>query len=113
MLTHIWLSFSATNIVFQNVWFVAAIWMALALIASLVSIRTGISVALIEIFIGVVAGNFLHLTTSNEWINFLALLGSGASPSPCLHRSISSKPVSSFRCPRFGLRPPLSVDFCS
>src|SRR6266478_4175030 len=51
--------------------------MALALIASLVSIRTGISVALIEIFIGVVAGNFLHLTASNEWINFLALLGSG------------------------------------
>src|SRR5213592_3796908 len=77
MLNNIWLSFSATNIVFQNVWFVAAIWMALALIASLVSIKTGISVALIEIFIGVVAGNFLHLTASNEWINFLALLGSG------------------------------------
>src|SRR5438445_8223013 len=77
MLNHIWLSVSARNIVFQNVWFVAAIWMALALIASLVSIRTGISVALIEIFIGVVAGNFLHLTASNEWINFLALLGSG------------------------------------
>src|SRR5438067_3551699 len=77
MLNHIWLSFSATNIVFQNVWFVAAIWMALALTASLVSIRTGISVALIEIFIGVVAGNFLHLTASIEWINFLALLGIG------------------------------------
>src|SRR5437016_4566058 len=77
MLDHIWLSFSATNVIFQNVWFVAAIWMALALVASLVSIRTGISVALIEIFIGVIAGNFLHLTASNEWINFLALLGSG------------------------------------
>src|SRR5437870_11799333 len=77
MLNHIWLSFSATNVIFQNVWFVAAIWMALALIASLVSIRTGISVALIEIFIGILAGNFLHLTASNEWINFLALLGSG------------------------------------
>src|SRR5437870_1795863 len=77
MLNHIWLSFSATNVIFQNVWFVAAIWMALALVASLVSIRTGISVALIEIFIGVIAGNFLHLTASNEWINFLALLGSG------------------------------------
>src|ERR1700726_54 len=77
MLNHIWLSFTATNVIFQNIWFVAAIWMALALIASLVSIRTGISVALIEIFIGVVAGNFLHLTASNEWINFLALLGSG------------------------------------
>src|SRR5881227_1026116 len=77
MLNHIWLSFSATNVIFQNVWFVAAIWMALALIASLISIRIGISVALIEIFIGVIAGNFLHLTASNEWINFLALLGSG------------------------------------
>src|SRR6202043_534443 len=77
MLNHIWLSFSATNIIFQNVWFVAATWMALALVASLVSIRTGISVALIEIFVGVIAGNFLHLAASNEWINFLALLGSG------------------------------------
>jgi len=77
MLNHIWLSFSGANIVFGNVWFVAAIWMALALVASLVSIRTGISVALIEIFIGIIAGNFLHLTASNEWINFLALLGSG------------------------------------
>ena len=77
MLNHIWLSFSGANIVFGNVWFVAAIWMALALVASLVSIRIGISVALIEIFIGVIAGNFLHLTASNEWINFLALLGSG------------------------------------
>src|SRR6266568_2290198 len=77
MLNHIWRSFSATNVIFQNVWFVAAIWMALALIASLISIRIGISVALIEIFIGVIAGNLLHLTASNEWINFLALLGSG------------------------------------
>src|SRR6266496_718255 len=51
--------------------------MALALIASLISVRIGISVALIEIFIGVIAGNLLHLTASNEWINFLALLGSG------------------------------------
>ncbi len=61
----------------QNVWFVAAIWMGLALIASLFSIWTGISVALIEIIVGLLAGNFLHLQVSNEWINFLALLGSG------------------------------------
>ncbi len=62
---------------FQNIWFVAAIWMGLALVASLVSIRTGISVALIEILIGIVAGNFLHLEANNEWIGFLAMLGSG------------------------------------
>ncbi len=61
----------------ENVWFVAAIWMGLALIASLFSIWTGISVALIEIMVGLLAGNFLHLQVSNEWINFLALLGSG------------------------------------
>ena len=61
----------------QNIWFVEAMWMGLALAASLVSIWTGISVALIEILVGVLAGNFLHLQASNEWINFLALLGSG------------------------------------
>src|SRR5436309_3941235 len=77
MLNHIWLSFSATSVVLQNIWFVAAVWMGLALAASLVSIWTGISVALIEILVGVLAGNFLHLHASNEWINFLALLGSG------------------------------------
>jgi Kef-type K+ transport system membrane component KefB len=61
----------------QNVWFVAATWMALALVASLVSIWSGISVALIEILVGVAAGNFLGLHASADWINFLALLGSG------------------------------------
>ncbi|MDP9253691.1 MAG: cation:proton antiporter [Verrucomicrobiota bacterium] len=75
MLTSIWVN-SVSNIL-QNIWFVAAIWMGLALAASLVSIWTGISVALIEILVGVVAGNFLHLHASNEWINFLAMLGSG------------------------------------
>ena len=60
-----------------NVWFIAAIWMGLALGANLISIWTGISVALIEIFVGVIAGNFLGLHASTEWINFFALLGSG------------------------------------
>ncbi len=61
----------------ENVWFVAAIWMGLALLASLVSIRLGISVALVEILVGVVAGNYLGIHKTTEWINFLALLGSG------------------------------------
>ena len=51
--------------------------MALALAASLISIWTGVSVALIEILVGVVAGNFLGLHANTEWINFLAMLGSG------------------------------------
>src|SRR5947209_6647742 len=84
----------------DNIWFIAAVWMGLALIASLISIRTGISVALIEIVVGVVAGNLAvgleggtlhvgiagagasaghlhHVLQSTEWTNFLALLGSG------------------------------------
>ena len=35
----------------ENIWFIAAVWMGLALIASLISIRTGISVALVEILV--------------------------------------------------------------
>jgi len=66
----------------DNIWFIAAIWMGLALIASLISIRVGISVALIEIVVGVVVGNISiggdhHILKTTEWINFLAMLGSG------------------------------------
>ena len=60
----------------DNVYFVAAAWMGLALAASLISIWLGISVALVEILVGVLAGNFLGLTT-NPWIDFLAAFGSG------------------------------------
>lgn len=56
-------------------WATAAIWIALALGASLVSIRLGISVALIEIFFGVIGGNLLGVH-SVEWTNFLAGFGS-------------------------------------
>lgn len=62
---------------FDNVWFMAAIWMGLAFIASLISIRLGISVALVEIFVGVLAGNFLGIHQTTQWIDFLAMLGSG------------------------------------
>lgn len=60
----------------ENVWFVASLWMGLALLASLVSIRSGISVALAEIFFGILGGNFLGLHTT-PWIDFLAPFGSG------------------------------------
>src|SRR5437773_3525794 len=61
----------------QNVWFIAGIWMPLALAASFISIWAGISVALVEILVGVIAGNFLGIHATTDWINFLALLGSG------------------------------------
>ena len=34
----------------DNIWFIAAFWMGLALVASLISIRLGISVALSLLF---------------------------------------------------------------
>ena len=57
-----------------NVWLDSALWLGLALFASLISIRIAISVALIEIVVGAVAGNLigLHIT---EWVNFLAGFG--------------------------------------
>ncbi len=66
----------------DNIWFIAAFWMGLALLASLISIRLGISVALIEIVVGVIVGNihfgeYHHLLRTTEWTNFLAMLGSG------------------------------------
>jgi Kef-type K+ transport system membrane component KefB len=58
----------------DNAYLIAAEWIALALLASLVSIRLGISVALIEIAMGVIGGNFLDLH-STPWIDFLASFG--------------------------------------
>jgi Kef-type K+ transport system membrane component KefB len=49
----------------------------MALVASSISIRVGISVALVEILVGVAAGNFLGIHETTQWIDFLAMLGSG------------------------------------
>ncbi len=59
----------------NDVWFIASLWMGLALLASLISIRLGVSVALAEIGVGVIGGNFLGLHTT-PWIDFLASFGS-------------------------------------
>jgi Kef-type K+ transport system membrane component KefB len=61
-------------LIVDNAYLIAAEWIALALIASLISIRLGISVALIEIVMGVIGGNFLSLHTT-PWIDFLAAFG--------------------------------------
>ncbi len=59
----------------EEMWFTAASWIGMALVASFISIRLGISVALVEIFLGVIGGNFLGFQP-NEWINVLAAFGS-------------------------------------
>jgi len=38
--------------ILDNIWYVAATWMGLAFVASLISIRAGISIALGEIVVG-------------------------------------------------------------
>ena len=69
-------------------WGIATVWMGLALLASFISIRFKLSVALVEILVGAAAGNIalllnrhqlfgLHWSLeSNEWIKFLAGFGS-------------------------------------
>ena len=69
-------------------WGTATVWMGLALLASFISIRFKLSVALVEILVGAAAGNLalllnqnqlfgLHWSLeSNEWIKFLAGFGS-------------------------------------
>jgi Kef-type K+ transport system membrane component KefB len=64
------------QVIADNIWYVAAAWMGLALIASVISIRLGVSVALVEIGVGIVAGNFFGFQTT-PWIDFLASFGSG------------------------------------
>jgi len=58
----------------SNVWLASSVWLALALAASIISIRVAISVALIEIIVGAVAGNTIGLEIT-PWVNFLAGFG--------------------------------------
>jgi Kef-type K+ transport system membrane component KefB len=58
----------------DNIWLVASVWVGLALLASLISIRLATSVALIEIMVGAVAGNTIGLDLT-PWVNFLAGFG--------------------------------------
>src|SRR5437870_1166754 len=72
----------------ESSWGIAAVWMGLALVASFLSIRYQLSVALVEILVGVAAGNLAVLLNqngvfglnwelkANEWIAFLAGFGS-------------------------------------
>jgi Kef-type K+ transport system membrane component KefB len=61
-----------------NVYYVAAIWIGMAFLASVISIRIAIPVALVEIVVGAVAANLprVHVyVTQPEFVTFLAGLG--------------------------------------
>ena len=67
----------------ENIWFLAALWVGLALIATLVAIWLGVSTALSEIVVGTVAQLVIGvvlggtgLAGQTQWITFLA--GTGA-----------------------------------
>jgi Kef-type K+ transport system membrane component KefB len=63
----------------MNVYFVAFVWMAMALVASIISIRVGISVALIEILVGAVVSNLPNSSSfvqQTAFTTFLASIGS-------------------------------------
>jgi Kef-type K+ transport system membrane component KefB len=58
----------------NNVWLASALWIGLALVASMLSVWVAISVALMEIIVGAVAGNVVGLPLA-PWVNFLAGFG--------------------------------------
>lgn len=66
----------------EQVWFSAALWLALALLAALLSIWLRVSVALTEIVVGTVAGLVIGgargvgvLDANESWVRFLAGVG--------------------------------------
>jgi len=58
----------------DNIWFASALWIGLALIAASLQACVAVSVALLEIIIGAVAGNLVDLTLT-PWVNYLAGFG--------------------------------------
>jgi Kef-type K+ transport system membrane component KefB len=59
----------------NNMWMVAAAWMLLAAVSAFVAIRIKMPAALVEIIVGMFAGNLIALRT-NAWIDFVAGFGS-------------------------------------
>src|SRR5947208_1203635 len=63
----------------MNIYYEAAIWVGMALLASIVSIRIAIPVALVEILVGALGGNVPgikeHLSDT-AFVTFLASVGS-------------------------------------
>ena len=58
----------------DNIWFASALRIGLALIAASLQACVAVSVALLEIIIGAVAGNLVDLTLT-PWVNYLAGFG--------------------------------------
>jgi Kef-type K+ transport system membrane component KefB len=62
-----------------NIYYEAAIWVGMALLASVVSVQIGVPVALVEIVVGALAGNIAGVkthVTQTAFVTFLASVGS-------------------------------------
>ncbi len=60
----------------MNIYYIAAIWLGMALLASFVSIRVGVSVALVEILVGALFGNIPGVKEHIEQTAFTTFLAS-------------------------------------
>jgi Kef-type K+ transport system membrane component KefB len=58
----------------ENPWAIAALWLLLAAAGAFIAARLSLAAALVEIMLGVAAGNLIGLQ-SNAWIDFLAGFG--------------------------------------
>ena len=58
----------------MNVYYVLAIWIGMALVASFVSIRIGVSVALVEILVGAIVGNIPGIKEHVQQTDYTTLL---------------------------------------
>jgi Kef-type K+ transport system membrane component KefB len=58
----------------DNIWFASAVWIGLALFASMMQNWVAVSIALLEIIVGAVAGNLIPMPLT-PWINYLAAFG--------------------------------------
>lgn len=58
----------------DNIWLASAVWIGLALAASAMQNWVAVSIALLEIIVGAVAGNVITLTLT-PWVDYLAGLG--------------------------------------
>src|SRR5580704_16945882 len=56
-------------------WLTAGLWMSLAAASGFLAIRLKLPAALVEIVVGMLAGNFIGMHT-NAWIDFVAGFGS-------------------------------------
>ncbi len=60
----------------DNPWVFLAIWMGAAFFAAVIALQLRVSVALMEVLVGIGLSHFLGMTQPTEWMVFLARMGS-------------------------------------